>query len=123
MPRRLLPLLLILGLASPLAAQSAPPDGEATPAAAATPALPQAWADAIDWRSIGPANMSGRITALSIVESDPSIWYVATASGGLLKTTNNGVTFTHHFDDQATVSIGDVCAAPSDPQIVYIGTG
>jgi len=123
MPRRLLPLLLILGLAPPLAAQSAPSDAAAPAAAAATPALPQAWADAIDWRSIGPANMSGRITALSIVESDPSIWYVATASGGLLKTTNNGVTFTHHFDDQATVSIGDVCAAPSDPQIVYIGTG
>ena len=77
----------------------------------------------MNWRSIGPANMGGRITALAVVESDPTTYYVATASGGLLKTTNNGTTFTHQFDKETTVSIGDVAVAPSDPNIVWVGTG
>ncbi|MFO0935671.1 MAG: PDZ domain-containing protein [Gemmataceae bacterium] len=78
---------------------------------------------AMTWRSIGPANMSGRITSFSINPADPTNYFVASASGGLLKTENNGITFTHCFDDQATVSIGDVCMAPSDPKIVWVGTG
>ncbi|MCR9296597.1 MAG: PDZ domain-containing protein, partial [bacterium] len=75
------------------------------------------------WRDIGPANMGGRITAISVYENDPNIWWAASASGGLLKTTNNGVTFEHQFDDQATVSIGDVQVAPSDSNIVWVGSG
>jgi photosystem II stability/assembly factor-like uncharacterized protein len=76
------------------------------------------------WRPIGPANMGGRIIALAVVEDDPTTYYAATASGGLLKTTNAGVTFEHLFDKQeATVSIGDVAVAPSDKNIVWIGTG
>ncbi len=77
----------------------------------------------IKWRSIGPANMGGRITSLAIYEEDPCIWWASSASGGLLKTTNNGVTFEHQFDDQSTVSIGDVQVAQSDPNIVWVGTG
>ena len=85
--------------------------------------LPDAWAKAFTWRNIGPANMRGRITAISVYEADPSTYYVATASGGLAKTTNNGVTFEHQFDRESTVSIGDVCVAPSDKNIVWVGTG
>jgi photosystem II stability/assembly factor-like uncharacterized protein len=85
--------------------------------------LPEEWVEALRWRSIGPANMSGRITALAVVESNPSTWWAATASGGLLKTTNNGITFEHQFDGEATVSIGDVQVAPSNPDIVWVGTG
>jgi photosystem II stability/assembly factor-like uncharacterized protein len=81
------------------------------------------WLKVLSWRSIGPATMGGRITAISVFESDPSTFYVATASGGLLKTINNGVTFEHQFDHEATVSIGDVCVAPSDKNIVWVGTG
>jgi photosystem II stability/assembly factor-like uncharacterized protein len=77
----------------------------------------------LTWRCIGPANMGGRITALAVYEADPTTYWVATASGGLLKTTNNGVTFEHQFDHEATVSIGDVCVAPSDKNIVWVGTG
>ena len=77
----------------------------------------------MNWRCVGPANMGGRITAISVVESDPTTFYVATASGGLLKTTNNGISFTHLFDHEATVSIGDVAVTPSDPNIVWVGTG
>jgi photosystem II stability/assembly factor-like uncharacterized protein len=81
------------------------------------------WLKPLTWRCIGPANMGGRITALAVYEADPNTYWVATASGGLLKTTNNGVTFEHQFDHEATVSIGDVCVAPSDKNIVWVGTG
>jgi photosystem II stability/assembly factor-like uncharacterized protein len=79
--------------------------------------------DLFKWRSIGPANMGGRIISLAVYEADPSTWWAATASGGLLKTTNNGITFEHQFDDQTTVSIGDVQVAQSDPNVVWVGTG
>lgn len=85
--------------------------------------MPDSWAKAFTWRGIGPANMSGRITSISVFENDPSTYWVATASGGLVKTTNNGVTFTHQFDKESTVSIGDVCVAPSNKEIVWVGTG
>ncbi len=85
--------------------------------------LPAEWVRSLTWRAIGPAAMGGRITAIAVYEADPSIWWVATASGGLLKTTNNGITFEHQFDKEATVSIGDVAVAPSDPNIVWVGTG
>jgi photosystem II stability/assembly factor-like uncharacterized protein len=85
--------------------------------------LPAEWVKALNWRSIGPAGMGGRITAISVFEADPTTYWIATASGGLLKTVNNGVTFEHQFDKEATVSIGDVCVAPSDKNIVWVGTG
>jgi photosystem II stability/assembly factor-like uncharacterized protein len=88
-----------------------------------TPSVPDSWSKGFQWRNVGPANMGGRITALSVYEKDPSIWWAATASGGLLKTTNNGVTFEHQFTHEATVSIGDVAVAQSDPNIIYVGTG
>ena len=98
---------------------------KAVPAAPATPprTLPDGAMAKMPWRCVGPANMGGRVTALAVVESDPTTFFVATASGGLLKTTNNGTTFAHLFDDQSTVSIGDVAVAPSDPNVVWVGTG
>jgi photosystem II stability/assembly factor-like uncharacterized protein len=81
------------------------------------------WLSTLKWRSIGPANMGGRIVDLAVVESDPSTYYLATASGGLFKTVNNGTTFAPVFDRESTVSIGDVCVAPSKPEIVWVGTG
>jgi photosystem II stability/assembly factor-like uncharacterized protein len=77
----------------------------------------------LEFRNIGPAIMGGRIDDVAVVESRPSTFYVATASGGLWKTINNGVTFDPVFDDQETSSIGDVTLAPSDPNTVYVGTG
>ena len=87
------------------------------------PAIPADWIKTLNWRSIGPAAMGGRIVAVSVFEADPTTYWVATASGGLLKTVNNGVTFEHQFDREATVSIGDVCVAPSNRNIVWVGTG
>jgi photosystem II stability/assembly factor-like uncharacterized protein len=85
--------------------------------------IPADWVKELKWRCIGPAAMGGRIVAFSVFEADPSTYWVATASGGLLKTTNNGVTFAHQFDRESTVSIGDVCVAPSDRNVVWVGTG
>src|SRR5207248_2070354 len=83
--------------------------------------IPDSWAKALQWRCIGPANMGGRIVAMSVFENDPCCYWIATASGGLLKTSNNGVTFDHQFDHEGSVSIGDVCVAPSNKEILYVG--
>jgi photosystem II stability/assembly factor-like uncharacterized protein len=77
----------------------------------------------LQWRCIGPANMGGRIDDFAVVESNPHIIYAATASGGVWKTTNNGVTWEPVFDGQSTSTIGDVTVAPSNPDIVWVGTG
>ncbi len=99
---------------------------EATSAAApGAPAgtIPDDWSKLLNWRCIGPAQMGGRITAISVFEADPNIYWVGTGGGGLVKTENNGVNFEHQFDHEATCSIGDVCVAPSNKDIVWVGTG
>jgi len=74
-------------------------------------------------RSIGPASMSGRIVDLAVVEMDPKVFYVASATGGLWKTTNNAVTFTPLFQDEAVHSIGDVAVHQIDTSLVWVGSG
>ncbi|MDH7512686.1 MAG: hypothetical protein QHH14_07055 [Clostridiales bacterium] len=86
-------------------------------------AVRESFLDGLTWRCIGPANMGGRIDDLAVVETNPRIIYVATASGGLWKTTNNGVTWEPIFDSQTTSTIGDVTVSPSHPDIVWVGTG
>ncbi len=93
------------------------------PAAVAEPALPAGFLDRLVARPIGPANMGGRITAVAVVEGHPGTQYVAAASGGLWKTTNAGTSWTPVFERQSTVALGDVAVAPSDPEIVWVGTG
>ncbi|MGD8540358.1 MAG: hypothetical protein PVI66_16725, partial [Candidatus Aminicenantes bacterium] len=77
----------------------------------------------LTYREIGPAIQSGRIVDLAVPLSQPYTFYVASASGGLWKTQNNGTTFTPIFDDQSVISIGDIAVAPADPDIVWVGTG
>jgi photosystem II stability/assembly factor-like uncharacterized protein len=77
----------------------------------------------LKFRSIGPAAMGGRTDDFAVVESDPRIIYAGTAAGGLFKTTNGGITWQALFEDQPNPSIGDVTLAPSNPSIVYVGTG
>jgi photosystem II stability/assembly factor-like uncharacterized protein len=74
-------------------------------------------------RSIGPANMSGRIVDVAVYEKRPSIMYVASASGGLWKTVNNGITFQPVFERESSVALGAVALAQSNPEIVWVGTG
>src|SRR5438046_7521387 len=75
------------------------------------------------FRGIGPASMGGRIDDIAAVDSNPYVYYVGFATGGVWKTTNNGTTFQPIFDIYSTASIGDIAIAPSNPDIVWVGTG
>jgi photosystem II stability/assembly factor-like uncharacterized protein len=77
----------------------------------------------LKWRSIGPANMGGRTTAIEGVAGDPYTFYIGGADGGIFKTTNGGTTFKPIFDNQAVLSIGAITVAPSDPNVIWVGTG
>lgn len=75
------------------------------------------------FREIGPAVTGGRIHDVEALPRDPSTIYVATASGGLWKSTNNGTTWTSLFDDQPVSTFGDLAIAPSNPGVIWAGTG
>jgi len=74
-------------------------------------------------RSIGPAVTSGRVSDFAVNPSNSSEYYVATASGGVWKTTNKGVTYSPIFDGQGSYSIGCVTLDPSNPSTVWVGSG
>ncbi len=74
-------------------------------------------------RSIGPAGMSGRISCVDIVASDSKTMYVGTATGGIWKSIDGGVTWKPIFDSQNTSSIGDITIDPINSEIVWVGTG
>lgn len=75
------------------------------------------------WRELGPVAFGGRIVDLAVHPQNPSIWWVAAASGGLFHTTNNGISFTPQFQTAYSISIGDIAVAPSRPDTLYVGTG
>ena len=79
--------------------------------------------DALHFRAIGPASMSGRISDIAVYEANPGLFYVGTAHGGVWKTTNNGTTFEAQFQDKGLMSIGDVAVSQSNPDLVWAGTG
>src|SRR5919201_445033 len=79
--------------------------------------------DALHFRSIGPAAMSGRISDLAVYEANPSIYYVGSAHGGVWKTVNAGTTFEAQFQDNGLISIGDVTVSQSNPALLWVGTG
>jgi photosystem II stability/assembly factor-like uncharacterized protein len=75
------------------------------------------------WRLTGPDTRSGRSTDVAGVMGDPNIIYAAFATGGLWKTEDGGNTWKPLFDKEATQSIGTIALAPSDKNILYVGTG
>ena len=77
----------------------------------------------LEFREIGPATMGGRIDDFAVVESNPNIVFVGVAAGGVWKTVNNGTTWEPVFDKEAVSTIGDIAIAPSDPSIVWVGSG
>ena len=78
----------------------------------------------LSFRNIGPATMGGRVDDLAVLESNPAVFYVGTATGGLWKTTNMGITWEVLFDDlDDAVSIGDIAIAKDDANLVWVGTG
>lgn len=81
-----------------------------------------AW-NSLSFRSIGPAFTSGRIADFAVNSDNPSEFYVATAAGGVWKTTNRGLSFDPIFDDQGSYSIGVVEMDPNNHNVVWVGTG
>ena len=78
---------------------------------------------ALHFRQPGPAVMGGRIHDIESLPERPAVIYVATATGGLWKTINKGTTWTPIFDDQPVSTFGDIAIAPSDPSVLWAGTG
>jgi hypothetical protein len=74
-------------------------------------------------RSIGPAVMGGRVSDIAIDSHNPYVFYVGLAHGGVFKSNDNGVTFDPIFDKQPALSIGAVAVAPSDSDVLWVGTG
>ena len=74
-------------------------------------------------RNIGPGGMSGRVTSIDVVNSNPDIMYVGTASGGLWKSTSGGVKWEPIFDNEVTASIGAIAIQQSNPSVIWAGTG
>lgn len=95
------------------------------PHAAAGRQSPVSGVDLEDFRprSIGPAVTGGRVHDVEALPADPSTIFVASASGGLWKTTNRGITWTNVFEDMPVSTFGDVAISAADPRIVYAGTG
>lgn len=74
-------------------------------------------------RNIGPGGMSGRVTAIDVVETNPEIMYVGTASGGIWKSTSGGIKWKPIFEKELTASIGAVAIQQSNPSVIWAGTG
>jgi photosystem II stability/assembly factor-like uncharacterized protein len=74
-------------------------------------------------RNVGPVVQGGRITDIAVNEKNTKEFYIAFASGGVFKTNNNGISFYPVFDNIGTLTIGDICLAPSDDNILWVGTG
>jgi photosystem II stability/assembly factor-like uncharacterized protein len=77
----------------------------------------------LKWRYLGPDIISGRCTDVDVPKGSKHTIYVGAATGGLWKTENSGITWEPILDDAATLSIGDIAISPSDPDIIYVGTG
>jgi photosystem II stability/assembly factor-like uncharacterized protein len=80
-----------------------------------------AWTTSLRWRHIGPEG--NRVTSVAGVIGDRTTYYAGAASGGLWKSSDGGVHWSAIFDDQPVSSIGAVATAPSDPNVVWVGTG
>lgn len=81
--------------------------------------------DNMPWQFLGPTNISGRVTdvAVAVPRGEHYTMYAATASGGVWKTVNDGITWEPIFEDVPSTSIGDITLAPSDNNVVWVGTG
>ena len=104
-----LALLVALALATPNAARAGDIDGELLAG--------------LEFRSIGPATMSGRIAAVAALPHDPRVIYVGAATGGVWRTRNGGLNWTPIFEHQDAHAVGAVAIAPSAPDDIWVGTG
>ncbi|MDT8368173.1 MAG: hypothetical protein RQ745_03125 [Longimicrobiales bacterium] len=93
------------------------------PARAQTAHLTADHTSVLDYREIGPTRRSGRFVDIAVHPEEPRIFWIASASGHLWKTENHGTTFEIQFTDEEVFSIGDITVAPSNGEILYLGSG
>ncbi len=86
-------------------------------------AASQRSSNAITWGEAGPTNIPGRITDIAVAPTDIDVVYAGSAAGGVFKSSDGGGTWTAVFDDVGTQSIGAMAIHPTDPNILYVGTG
>jgi len=104
-------------------ARAGQPTASPMPAAPAPKMTFESALSNLRFREIGPAVMGGRIDDIEAVPGDPRTVYVATAAGGILKTTNGGTSWNFIFDKESVSSIGDIAITPGNPSIIWAGTG
>ena len=121
---------LLTGSRFALAQEPAAPAAAAPPVQAevvtpqpAAPPLTDVLFKSLKTRPVGPAVMGGRVTDIAIDPRNPALFYVGFGTGGLFKTGDNGATFDPIFDKEATLSIGAIGIAPSDSDVIWVGTG
>ena len=103
----------LLGLGGPLAGSPAPaPESEK-----------HDFLDNLKFRNLGPANGGGRVAAVAGIPGDPNTYYVGAAGGGVWKSTDGGNSWKAIFEKEATASIGALAVSPSNPNVVWVGTG
>jgi hypothetical protein len=107
-----------LSLVSPIIAHA---QRRPAPAAPARPAIDSMWYASLRYRHIGPEG--NRVSSVAGVRGDPNVYYAGAASGGIFKTTDGGVHWAPIFDGQPVSSVGALAVAPSDPNVVWAGTG
>ncbi|HEY6927567.1 MAG TPA: hypothetical protein VI653_29090 [Steroidobacteraceae bacterium] len=108
-------------LLTSLAVASPAPAAEKRPVAGDQPTIPQVTGE-LKWRMIGPFR-GGRTRAVAGAPTQPNVFYIGAVDGGVWKTDDAGRTWRPIFDDEPTQSIGAIGIAPSDPSIIYVGSG
>ncbi len=93
------------------------------PLAAQTPEAIAAAIEPLEWRHIGPVNMGGRVSAIVGIPGDRNTFWVGGADGGVWKTDNGGTTWEAQWQDEEAYSVGALAVAPSDPNVVWLGSG
>ena len=106
---------MLLGTAAATPQQAVPVAAETVPG--------QAHLSHLEWRNIGPAVTGGRIVEFAVVESNPLTIYAATASSGVWKTTNGGITWNPVFEKENSVALGGIAVSRTNPNVVWVGTG
>jgi len=106
-------ILLLISISAPAAEDDEKP----------TPGLNESTLKGLEWRSIGPALMAGRVADIAVDPNDRSNWYIAVGSGGVWKTENRGTTWNPVFDSEGSYSIGCITIDPNNSNTIWIGTG
>jgi hypothetical protein len=123
MNRKIVVVLIFVLLAPALARAADTPKAKPAATAPAGLRVDAVALKALRARSIGPAVMSGRVSDIALDPQDPSTFFIALGTGGIMKTSDNGATFEAVFAAEAVAAVGAVAVSPADPKVLWAGTG